>query len=194
MTIEILSTERIGYGGDCRLCGTGRLTSFNWPHAQKHPEALNLYVYEFSKKLRTGSLFKCKSCNHPWYLDENELFMHSVPMERLKLIEEWNAKPIILSAEHTHILKEIGATPPDVYGNGRQYAQTPCKVITKSDEVFSFAIISQQQHAPFEEYRKYRLASEIQDIQASPFALALEVRLATTQAEEIRNGFASNHC
>ncbi len=190
MPIEIISTKRLGYEPDCRICGAGSLTNFNWLYAQNHPHAHNLYAYESSKKLRIGSLFKCKSCSHPWYLDKDELFMNSVPLEKLELIEEWNISPIHLTNEQLEILTKIGSTPPDIYGNGRQYRQTPCRVVAKTGEIFNFAIISQQQHTPFEEHRKYRLVTEIQDIQPSPCALPLEVRIATTQAEEMSYGFA----
>lgn len=98
MSVEINPTER------CRLCRAGGSTSFNWPWANKHSRP-NLYVYELAEKLKTGSLFKCKSCNNPWYLDGNELFMNSVPKTHLKLIEQWNASPITLPAEQLQILK-----------------------------------------------------------------------------------------
>lgn len=192
MPIKNISTEQLGYGygGDCRICGAGQLTMFNWPRAKEYPSAYNLYVYEFEKKLKAGSLFKCKSCNNPWYLDENELFMNFIPKKRLELIEQWNSSPIILHSEQLQILKEIGRTPPGIYANADEYRQTPCKVITKKGEVFNFAIITQQRTPPFEECYKYRLASEIQEIKVSPFVLSLEVRVATTQAIERNNGFA----
>lgn len=201
MSVKINSTER------CRLCGYGSMTSFNWPFAKNptsdsninifnwpygkiHPSGYTSYVFEFIKKLKTGSLFKCKSCNEHWYLDENESFMNAIPKTRLELIKQWDASTIILNTEQLKILKEIGRTPPDIYGNGKQYHETPCKIITKNCEIFNFAIITQQRHAPFEKYRKYRLASEIQEIQSSPFALSLEVRVATTEAGELGMGFA----
>lgn len=201
MSMKIAPTER------CRLCGAGGLKSFNWqyakeppsdstcnifnwPYGKVHPPVYTSYVYEFVKKLRTGSLFKCKSCSNPWYLDENELFMNFVQKTRLELIEQWNASPITLPAEQLQILKKIGSPPQNIQERSKEYCETPCKVITKNGEVFDFAIVTQQSTPPFEEYRKYRLASDIQEIQVSPFALSLDVRIATTQASEINMGFA----
>lgn len=200
MPYEILRTENFNWKPYCRLCGAGRLESFNWSYAKKHPSEENsyaykyskedLYIYKFLKNLRIGSLFKCKLCNHLWYLDGEELFINSVPSNKLELIEQWNYSPINLSTEHTQILKEIGRTPPDIYGNGKQYKEFPCKVVTKKGEIFDFAIVVQQKHAPFEGLRNCRLATDIQSIQTSPFALHLEVRIATTKVGEVGMGYA----
>jgi len=116
--------------------------------------------------------------------------MNAVSTERLPLIERWNDKPILLPAGQRAVLAAIGETPPDLYGNGRQYRETPCAVTTVKGEKIDTAIVSVQCHAPFEEWRDYRLASEIAEIAPSPHALPLDVRIACSKAEETHMGFS----
>ena len=116
--------------------------------------------------------------------------MNFVPRDRLSIIRDWNEQQIILSPAHLKELERIGRTPPDIYGNGSRFHETPCGVVTKSGERIDLSVISRQNHAPFEEQRQYRLASEIDDIYASPYALPLAVRIATSKADEIRMGLA----
>ncbi|MBD8897831.1 hypothetical protein [Rhodanobacter sp. DHG33] len=116
--------------------------------------------------------------------------MNYVSPDRLELVSRWNDKPILLNPGQVSILGAIGSTPPDVYGNGSQYVETPCAVTTVHGESFDLAIVSLQKHAPYEEWRHCYLASDIKEIRPSPFALNLEVRTATSRADEIRMGFA----
>lgn len=191
--VELIKTMRLSQDPDhphCRICGAGSLGMFSWSSAQKNEHDLLSYPYKLLKKLRKGSLFKCKSYNHYWYLDEEKLFMYSMPQDRLSLVEQWNSQPIVLTDSQIQILKDIGHTPPDIYGNGKQYKETPCKVTTLDGEIFNFAIITQQELAPFHEERNYRLASDIQSIEPSPFAFSLKVRIATANAKEVQMGFS----
>ena len=116
--------------------------------------------------------------------------MNHVKDEKLNIIGVWSNSEQKLSIEQSEVLRAIGSTPPDLYGNGSKFVQTPCQIKTKDGEIFECAIVSVQEHAPFEDWRNYMLASEIEEISPSPYALPLEVRLATTQADEIRMGFA----
>lgn len=116
--------------------------------------------------------------------------MQFVSSERLELVEKWDKAPIRLSASQMVELEDIGCTPPDVYGNGVQFQETPCLVVTKDGETIDLAVVSLQRHAPIEQWRPYRLASDIEEIRLSPFALPLAVRRATARAEEIRMGFS----
>ncbi len=116
--------------------------------------------------------------------------MSVVPADRVDLILEWNNGPILLSQEYVQRLERIGATPPDSYGNGRQHKRTPCSVTTTGGERIDLAVVSIQAHAPFETHRNYRLGTEIARLDESPYALPLDVRIATSRAEEIRMGLA----
>lgn len=193
MSLLQVSSSRLGRDPDCRICGAGSTISFNWEYAKttNRPDARrDLSIFVSPQEMRWGTLFQCSSCGQPWYLDGNAQFMNFVPRERIGLIEEWNDHPIFIGSEHLAKLEEIGRTPPDLYGNGAQFYETPCGVVTKSGERIDLAIVSIQRHAPFEDWRQYRLASEIETIYPSPYALPLPVRIATSRADEIRMGFA----
>lgn len=193
MTIDQFSSRQIGKKASCSFCQAGNIISFNWKYALENsksdlPKNKDLYVNPI--KLKKGSLLQCKSCGSHWYLDSDEQLMNHVKDEKLETIELWGNSDQKLSSDQVEALRSIGPTPPDLYGNGSKVTETPCEVRTKNGEVIECAIVSIQNHAPFEDWRKYRLASEIEKISASRYALPLEVRLKTTQADEIRMGFA----
>ncbi len=188
-----ISSSRLTCEPHCQTCGSGATISFNWEYAKTtvRPDARrDLSIFVSPQKMRWGTLFQCSSCGQPWYLDGNSQFMNLVPRERIGLIQKWNEHPILIGSEYRSKLEDISHTPPDLYGNGSQYHETPCGVITKSGERIDVAIVSIQRHPPFEAWRQYRLASEIESIYPSPYALPLPVRVATARADEIRMGFA----
>ncbi|MGH8301730.1 MAG: hypothetical protein ACRET5_09730, partial [Steroidobacteraceae bacterium] len=75
-------------------------------------------------------------------------------------------------------------------GSSRHCQETPCSVTTLDGEQIDLAIVSRQRHAPFEEWRDCRLASEIAAVRPSPHALPLAVRIASSRADEVRMGFS----
>jgi hypothetical protein len=179
----------------CNACQAGNCYSFNWaysrsPEGRKHWPKPPSDALRFDRKLRAGTLYRCSQCQSPWYLDPHALMMNYVQTERIPLILNWSNNTLQLSSRHLQILSQIGETPHDIYGNGAGFNAYPCSVHTHSGEFFPTAIISRQSHAPFEMHRTYRLGSEISTIEPSRFALPLEVRVATSRADEIRMGFA----
>jgi hypothetical protein len=197
-TVEQVS--RPGAPVACELCRAGRWTSFNWARASDHGRGGDLKpgsfaspgrsAFDLSHPLRQGTLYRCKACGRSWYLDGTTDMMSLVPEDRVSLILAWNEHAICLSKGIVAKLDGIGRTPPDKYGNGRQYREIPCGVITSSGERVDPAIVSFQTHAPFEPWRHCRLGSEISEVYPSPYALPLPVRIATSEADEIRMGFA----
>ncbi|MDO9474222.1 MAG: hypothetical protein Q7J28_14300 [Caulobacter sp.] len=109
---------------------------------------------------------------------------------RIELVLAWDAAPITLPPDLVHIVQQIGPTPPDVYGNGRERRVTPCAVETSSGEIFERAMICVQADAPVEDHMQFRLGSEIASIHESAFALPAEVRRASSLAPEMRMGFS----
>lgn len=193
MSLLIVSSSRSGRKPDCKFCDAGSTISFNWQYAQTttQPNAKrDLSVFVDPKPLRYGTLYQCKACGQPWYLHGEPEFMSFVPRERMPLIQQWNGQPILLPPEQISELQKIGRTPSDQYGNGAEFCETPCAVTTVKGEQIEMAVVSMQRHAPFEDWRNYRLATEIAQVRPSPYALPLSVRVATSQADELRMGFA----
>lgn len=116
--------------------------------------------------------------------------MTHVDDSRVELVLAWDAAPITLPADLVDIVQQIGPTPPDVYGNGRERRVTPCAVKTRSGETFERAMICVQGDAPVEDHMRFRLGSEIACIQESAFALPADVRRASSLAPEMRMGFS----
>ncbi|WP_425995656.1 hypothetical protein [Caulobacter sp. DWR1-3-2b1] len=191
--ITVVGTSRIGGKTVCNACGAGGLISFNWPYALERGDSDDRRRRKALKPktiLRSGQLFQCSVCSHHWYLDGAAETMSIVSEDRLQVVQVWNNAPLPLPLHIEVKADAIRRTPPDLYGNGRQYGCTPCGVIIKGGEKLDLAYICVQRDAPVEDWRTTRLASEVLDIYPSPHALPIEVRIATAQAEEVRMGYA----
>jgi hypothetical protein len=116
--------------------------------------------------------------------------MTHVKPERLPLVLDWDRLELALPLAQSVIIERIGPTPPDVYGNEKERRVTPCKVVSRSGEVFETAMICVQLDAPVQEHMRFRLGSEIAEVSESAFALPRSVREASSQAHEMRMGFS----
>ena len=125
---------------NCLRCGAGSTISFNWDYAVESARTAkpfrDLSVFAPAQTLRQGGLFRCTFCGQSWYLVEGrQKMMHAVVPERAALIQRWGERPILLSPELKARLASIGRTPPDLYGNGSEYHETPCSVKTANGEL-----------------------------------------------------------
>lgn len=197
--MELTRTLRWGPTPECPVCLAGAFVSFNWSLADEAPgegpldplfqmPARGSFV--LAETLRRGSLYRCKACQRHWHLDAGNTMMSHVLEDRIPLIQAWNRAAILLPASLREKVGTIGATPPDLYGNGQGFIQTPCGVITRDAERIDLAILSIQSAAPFEQFKRCRLGSDIADVYPSPFALPLDVRVATSRAPEAKMGSA----
>lgn len=188
-----VSTSRLGAEPTCETCRAGGVVSFNWDFAQERGSAEDLdRVAPFVpwKDLRRGTLFRCNVCGQVWHLDGGGQIMTHVADERLPLVLQWNEEPIALTEDLQARLEQIGPTPPDVYGNWSDRRVTPCRVATITGEVVDPAMVCVQLEAPIQVGMDFRLGNEVADVTESEFALPLDVRLASSRAEEMRNGFS----
>lgn len=192
-SFTLLGTTRLDAQPHCEACGAGATISFNWRYARERRSAEDLkQISLFSpwNTLRVGSLHRCNACNEVWHLDGGGERMSHVAPERLDLVLAWDHAAIELPDHLLAVLREIGPTPPDVYGNGAERRVTPCAIETQSGERFEKAMVCVQRDAPVQDYMTFRLGSEITKISESPFALSLSVREASSRAEEMRMGFS----
>lgn len=177
----------------CPSCDGHGSVGFGWDlSALDDDNELWMYVKRFHlvSNLRVGQLFRCPSCEQHWYLNGNKTFMTLVPADRLQSVEEWNSKTLQFSDEDLLRMKEIGATPPDLYGNGKGVIEIPCEVTDKQGNTYKQAFIRFQSNPPIDFWRdRWRLSDEIESFRASEYCLNQDVRLATSQAEEMKMGF-----
>ena len=189
----VFGTSRLGAEPTCAACGAGATISFNWGYAQERrsPEDVErINLFAAWKSLRRGALYRCRVCQTVWHLDGRSERMTHVDEQRLELVLAWDAAPITLTPDLVSTVQQIGPTPPDVYGNGRERLVTPCAVHTNAGETFERAMICVQRDAPVEDHMRFRLGSEVASIQESTFALPAEVRRASSLAQEMRMGFS----
>ncbi len=188
-----VGTSRLGKPAHCMACGAGATISFNWAYAQEHgmpggqAQVSTLFVW---RSLRRGTLYRCHFCQEVWHLDGDGEFMTYVDESRLELVLAWDRSIISLPPEISAKMQMIGPTPPDLYGNGGKQRVTPCLAETLAGEVLELAMICIQRDAPIQTHQKFRLGSELLRIDESRFALPLEVRRASSRAEEMRMGFS----
>jgi len=175
----------------CPACDGGwRTIQFNWQVALSEPQGeWGRYPKTLLKKksLKRGYLYECPACGQQWYLDGNNEIISILPEETASLVEEWDSKPLTLSPELWEKAKAIGATPPHQYTEDKNYAEVPCKVVTRQGETIDKALITFVTAPPLADYQqKARFIKDIADIQPSDYALPHSVRFAASHSNELR--------
>ena len=177
----------------CAACQAGKRQMINWRVLQEHTNndtseyAMILASLVHHRALKAGNLYCCQQCGEHWYLDIKQAFLSHVASERLTLINAWNNADLTLSKEHQQVLAHIEQIS---HFNTQQRNIIPCQVTTNDGHVYPFSQVIIDLDAPIQSHLEYRLANEIVDISASPFALPKTVRHACNWSREIRMGFA----
>lgn len=178
----------------CPECDGKNYTSFRWElkASLNFPELVKYRMCLAKRgKLKVGSLWECGNCHNKWYLDVHGSMMYHVPKEREDLLGIWNEKRLAPKPEWLRVLGEIGASPPDIYGNDVDIINIPCRVVDCDGNSFDPAMIRFQTGPPIEDwFPNVRLLDSISHIEHSDFALPAEVRIASTEAGEVGMGFA----
>jgi hypothetical protein len=193
--MEPISTERLGGRfGSCRFCDARPITSFNWRVADGPRFAELLAIRSRLAReatLKWGTLLRCPECRQAWYLDGDGATATRVLAADEPLLRQWSRAPITLSESHLAVLSRIRAAGPDVYGNGRGYLTFPCAIRWSDGSLSDPAVLVVTTHPPVEgPSGRQRLFDPAAVILESEYALPLDVRLETRQADELRMGFA----
>jgi hypothetical protein len=141
------------------------------------------------RRLKGGALYRCEVCRQPWFLDAHGRMLHRVPRERETLLEQWGGTALIPSNEHRAILRRIGGSGADLYGNRAGGLRFPCSVRLADGETINPALLLISTAPPIEGTAA-TLYDPAMSIEPTRFALPPAVRLATLRAEEVRMGFA----
>lgn len=177
----------------CAACQAGKRQMINWRILQQHANndpneyAKMLASLVHHRVLKAGNLYCCQHCGEQWYLDVKQAFLSHIANERLALINAWNNADLTLSKENQQVLTHIEQIS---HFNTEQCNIIPCQVTTNDGHVYPFSQVIIDLDAPIQSHLQYRLANEIADISASPFALPKPVRHACGWSREIRMGFA----
>jgi hypothetical protein len=180
---------------NCRTCDKTPYLSFNWEFARDGKDRDDLAALagnlQRCRALKFGSLYQCSECKLYWFLDDDGFEMHRVTPERNELLFAWSDCELAPSDSDISCFSEIGATGPDLYGNGRGEIKIPCSIKTSSGDSHERALVLITKMPPITDWRKSTaLGNVVTVIANSDFALPLNVRLATLNACEIRMGYA----
>lgn len=171
----------------CTSCG-GFQVGGQWADTVKDVKK----YYEIKQSFDFGTLYLCPTCKTPWYLNHKETALSS--LWNTERINEWLSVPNDLPNELREKFNTIKATPPDFYGNGRDFIDLPCKVILTDNKTLDFAIVRLQKDPPFinpySHYKDYLTIDKIMKIEPSDYTLSTDLRLKTCQMGEIRMGFS----
>ncbi len=177
----------------CPNCDGTKYITFSWRETLKQGNKFNKYAkYIFPiKQLKYGTLYKCNDCNINWWLDVKSKLMYLITQDRLAILEKWNVKRYPLSLEKLTKLFKIKKTPSGIYGNRSVFTIFPCSIVTKNNIYCEKSIIKITNLPPLFENPNFVLfADEIQNITPSPYSLPINVRKASSTAQEVRMGFS----
>lgn len=188
----------------CAACdGSNQATvySFDWDRAirgegedSKYPKFLRQ-----ENSNRRGARYACTACGTSWFLQEDSrgARMRRVPAACLAAFDAWYERPLVCPDSILEAAHGIGATPPDVYGNGRGEAWIPCRVDTRQGERIDFAMLRFSPQPPISRVDRkpevmpvYRSVEEVAHISPSRFALPRRVRFRTAWVFEQRMNWA----
>ena len=187
--------------GSCPVCDAMGLTGFDWEKAKgseaPHPvdSLQNAHdiasQLDFLRHLKFGDLYRCKLCDRRWYLNEDTPLMERVPTPRRDLLDEWDAGPLTPSNAALEVMKVIGATGCDAYGNGRGEWKVPCAVRWPDGNVSNPCVVIISKRPPLDDWRpRVALLTGDATVDPSDYALPQEVRRATHNAIEESMGFS----
>ena len=178
----------------CPTCDKTPYISFNWDYACEGKDcdmAALAGKLQHCRTLKFGSLHQCTECGLYWFLDDDGFCMHRVTPEKNESLFAWADCVLVPTDDMISRFNDIGATGPDQYGNGKGEIKIPCAIETESGDSYDRALILITKMPPIADWQKSTvLANVVAAIRRSDFALPLDVRLATLNADEIRMGFA----
>ena len=187
--------------GSCPACDAMGLISFRWPPEEaKDPSSSWANArdiasqLEFVRALKFGDLYRCGVCDRWWYLDPDSPMMERVPTPRRELLDAWDAKRLSPSGSDLGVMREIGATCSDLYGNERGDWNVPCKIRWADGDISDPCVLIVSKRPPINDWqRRLALFEDIASLEPSKYALPREVRLASYNAPEISMGFTPTH-
>ncbi len=143
---------------------------------------------KFVELLKFGHLYQCSKCGQSWFLHEHKHWLHRIRNDHLPLVRHWNQKCLTVGDSVLSILASIGGVE-DFY---EDYIAVPCSVQNMSGQQHEKAMVLVSKQPPFgwHERQKVHWANEVAAVSASPFALPLDVRRASSEKSEEAMGFA----
>ncbi len=196
MNIEIISSRSSADSPrpKCKVCDDPPHLAFNWQYAQENKgHELHALFDQLKqvKSLKFGHLYACRLCGLYWVLDDGRYAMTRVPHDRRDILHEWNENQLTIDQEQLTVLDAIGGTGPKYWMGHDRVIAIPCAIRTRSGERIDPAVVWITKRPPIDDIpSRVRLYRNIGAVEASRFALPMDVRRATVLANEIRMGFS----
>jgi hypothetical protein len=106
------------------------------------------------------------------------------------LVAEWDAHSLLPSETDIEVMREIGGTESDLYGNGEGEFKFPCRVNWTNGGSSDPCVIIVTKQPPLSEWQhRTGLFAEVASVEPSGYALPPDVRVATYNAPEVSMGF-----
>ncbi|MGH2361921.1 MAG: hypothetical protein ACRDGM_15455 [bacterium] len=137
--------------------------------------------------LKFGHLYQCSKCGQSWFLHEHKHSLNHIRNDYLPLVRHWNQKCLTVGDSVLSTLAGIGGVE-----DHEAYITVPCSVQDMSGQQHEKSIVLVSKQPPFRwpERQKVHWADEVAAVSASPFALPLDVRQASSEKREEAMGFA----
>ena len=171
----------------------GRITEFNMAAARDRKNAeihALLHLLEFQEELNHGKIYRQTDNGDLWFVSPDIAIARLISESRLELFRVWDKQALLPDEKQLAVLQEIGGLPSSRYSIDPEYLNFPAAVITKSGERIDLCLFHFSKSPPYQRYfRKLLLLNEAAVIEPSELALSHTLRLASTQADEIRMSF-----
>lgn len=181
----------------------GYIHRISWSHPLGQPELKTFSEYKtgpdeeeikykkyilFKEDLGNFKHYVCSVCNRDWVLHDDGFRMSYLESNVFKKIRELQIGPVRIKENLINTLGQIGATPPDSYGNGRNSVDIPCEVTTIDGTVYPKAMVSFLNVPQISKGLSF-YANIIDKVRPSRYAVTEEVRQSYWHLSEARMGF-----
>lgn len=172
---------------------SGKIIEYNIESSRdsknKNIKAINDQL-TFKEEISFGKIHIRKDNGDLWYINPNDTIARFITNDQLDLFHKWDKQPLLPTDQQFDILKQIGGLPSSKYSLYPDNLQFPARVTTKSGQQVDLCLFHFSKSPPFQSYfKKVLLLNDIAEVKPSDLSLSHDLRLASTQADEIRMSF-----
>ncbi len=176
----------------CPRCADSK-TLYTLIKEKPDQEAKYLRDLRLVQKIKIGNLFVCPACSSYWFHEVNsgeKEYLTYISEKAFRLLKMWGAAPQKFSEDNLKALQAIGATPPDIYGNGSEHVSVPCKCYFDDGTSNDKCIVRFMKKPLIGTDWNYGLAENVVKIEPSIYGVTKELRLALSLSSEVRMGYS----
>jgi hypothetical protein len=149
------------------------------------------------KKVKQIEVVACPKCAREWLLSRYGENNETVDLSKLRAeskadFDFWAENELYPTEKQLKSLAKIGGLNGDIYGNGKDYIDVPCKVRLKDGQEKDFCIVRFSKNMPEAviDNQGFFWITAVAEITPSVYALPYDVRYESSQAQEQTNSYA----